>query len=116
MSKTDKALPITEAGQKFLEAYAEPVVTNTYLKICGLVLAMVSPEFACAVLPGAECRSSTEAADHSVTDSGRGQVMHYDDFRSVPIERVSKYYLARWAEPLLRPQPLLLCSVTSPSR
>ena len=32
----------------------------------------------------------------SVTDMGRGQVMLYDDFRSIPIERVSKYYLARW--------------------
>jgi type IV secretion system protein VirB5 len=23
--------------------------------------------------------------------------MHYDDFRAIPVERVSKYYLARWA-------------------
>jgi type IV secretion system protein VirB5 len=35
-------LPTTEAGQKFLELYAEPVVTNTYLKVAILVLAAVA--------------------------------------------------------------------------
>jgi type IV secretion system protein VirB5 len=33
----------------------------------------------------------------SVSDSGRGQVMQYDDFAKIPIDRVSKYYLAQWA-------------------
>ena len=32
----------TEAGHKFLELYAEPVVTNTYLKIAILVLSVVA--------------------------------------------------------------------------
>ena len=40
----------------------------------------------------------------SITDIGRGQVMNYDDFSKVPVERVSKYYLARWAAALLRAQ------------
>ncbi|MGC1781469.1 MAG: VirB8/TrbF family protein [Acidobacteriaceae bacterium] len=34
----------------------------------------------------------------SVSDIGRGQVMNYDDFARIPIDRVSKYYLARWAQ------------------
>jgi VirB8 protein len=34
----------------------------------------------------------------SITDAGRGQVMNYADFSKVPVERVSKYYLARWAQ------------------
>ncbi len=34
----------------------------------------------------------------SVSDTGRGQVMQYDDFAKIPIDRVSKYYLAQWAE------------------
>src|SRR5450432_412945 len=33
----------------------------------------------------------------SVTDMGRTQVLHYEDFNSIPVERVSKFYLARWA-------------------
>ena len=31
-----------EAGHKFLELYAEPVVTNTYLKVAILVLSVVA--------------------------------------------------------------------------
>jgi hypothetical protein len=34
----------------------------------------------------------------AVSDIGRGQVMNYEDFSKIPTERVSKYYLARWAE------------------
>jgi type IV secretion system protein VirB5 len=91
-------LATDETRAKFLEAYAEPVVTNTYLKISVLVLAAVS-----LVLLLLYYRTQTAALRMkpliiAVTDSGRGQVMRYDDFRSVPIERVSKYYLARWAE------------------
>ena len=96
-TNAQNAFPVTEAGQKFLELYAEPVVTNTYLKVSILVLAVVS-----LALLGLFYRAQTTALRLrplviSVTDTGRGQVMHYDDFRSIPIERVSKYYLARWA-------------------
>jgi type IV secretion system protein VirB5 len=89
-------LSMNETRAKFLEAYAGPVVTNTYLKVALLILAAV-----CSLLALLFYRAQT-AALHvkpliiAVTDSGRGQVMRYDDFRSVPIERVSKYYLARW--------------------
>ena len=34
----------------------------------------------------------------SISDIGRGQVMNYDDFSKIPVDRVSKYYLARWCE------------------
>ncbi|MHB8304198.1 MAG: VirB8/TrbF family protein, partial [Acidobacteriaceae bacterium] len=34
----------------------------------------------------------------AVSDSGRGQVMQYDDFAKIPIDRVSKYYLAQWTQ------------------
>ena len=93
-----KESPITDAGHKFLELYAEPVVTNTYLKIAILVLAVV----ACIAL-FLLYRAQT-AALHlkplviSITDAGRGQVMNYADFSKVPVERVGKYYLARWTE------------------
>jgi hypothetical protein len=98
MTKKPEPLAISAAGQKFLEAYAEPVVTNTYLKLAILILSAV-----CLALLFLLYRAQT-AALHlkplviSVSDLGRGQVVQYDDFRGVPIERVSKYYLARWAE------------------
>ena len=82
---------------KFLEAYAEPVVTNTYLKVSVLVLALVSVMTLLLLYRAQTAALQLKPLIIAVTDSGRGQVMRYDDFRAVPIERVSKYYLARWA-------------------
>ncbi len=89
--------PVSEAGERFIELYAEPVVTNTYLKIAVLVLSVVS--FALLILM---YRAQTAALHLKpliipITDTGRAQVLHLDDFGAVPVERVSKYYLARWA-------------------
>jgi len=98
MTKPQHELPITDAGHKFLELYAEPVVTNTYLKVALLVLSAVT--LGCL---GLLYRADTAALRLkpliiSITDAGRGQVVNYADFSHVPIERVSKYYLARWAQ------------------
>ena len=86
-----------ETRTKFLEAYAEPVVTNTYLKVSVLVLALVSVTTLLLLYRAQTSALQMKPLIIAVTDSGRGQVMLYDDFRVVPIERVSKYYLARWA-------------------
>ncbi len=87
----------TAAGHKFLELYAEPVVTNTYLKVANLVLSVVT--LACLALL---YRAQT-AALHlkpvvvAVSDIGRGLVVNYDA-NFLPVERVSKFYLADWAQ------------------
>lgn len=88
----------SEAGHKFIELYAEPVVTNSYLKIALFSVCVIA-----LALLGLFYRAQS-AASHlkplviSVSDIGRGQVMNYDDFSKIPIDRVSQYYLARWAE------------------
>ena len=87
----------TEAGQKFLELYAEPIVTNTYLKVAILVLAFVSSGLLCLFYRAQGAALHVKPLILSITDIGRGQVLPYDDFRTIPVERVSKYYLARWA-------------------
>jgi type IV secretory pathway TrbF-like protein len=98
MTNPENSLAISSAGQRFLEAYAEPVVANNYLKVALLSLFVVS-----LVLVALLYRAQT-AALHlkpliiSVDDLGSGRVLEYADFRGIPIERVSKYYLARWAE------------------
>ena len=98
MPKTQTDIPATDAGHKFLELYAEPVVTNTYLKVAILVLSVVT--LGCLALL---YRADTAALRRkpliiSITDAGRGQVVNYADFSKVPVERVSKYYLARWVQ------------------
>jgi type IV secretion system protein VirB5 len=97
---TDKqnSLPITDAGHKFLELYAEPVVTNTYLKIAILVLTVVSCVSLSLLYRAQTAALRLKPLVISITDAGRGQVLNYADFSKVPVERVGKYYLARWAE------------------
>ena len=92
------SFPITGAGQKFLELYAEPVVTNTYLKFAILVLSVVALALLALFYRAQTAALRLKPLVISITDAGRGQVTSYADFSKVPVERVSKYYLARWVE------------------
>lgn len=93
-----ETLPVTDAGRKFLELYAEPVVTNTYLKVTILVLSVVALALLALLYRAQAAATRLKPLVISISDIGRGQVMNYDDFAKVPVERVSKYYLARWTE------------------
>lgn len=95
---TKDKFPIPETQEKYLELYAEPVVTNTYLKVSLLVLAAVTLTLLVLLYRAQTTALHLKPLVIAITDSGRGQVMHYNDFEKLPIERVSKYYLARWAE------------------
>jgi VirB8 protein len=97
MSKGNSPLT-TEAGHKFLELYAEPMVTNSYLKVAVLVLAAVTLGCLGLLYRAQTAASRLKPLVIAVSDVGRGQVGNYDDFSKVPIERVSKYYLARWTQ------------------
>lgn len=90
-------LDTTSAGARFLELYAEPVVTNTYLKIAVLALSAATAVSLFLLYRAQTAALRLKPLVISVMDSGRGQVTSYDDLHSIPIERVSKYYLARWA-------------------
>jgi hypothetical protein len=90
--------PITDAGHNFLELYAEPVVTNSYLKVAILVLSLVSVALVLLLYRAQTAALRLKPLVISITDAGRGQVANYADFSKVPVERVGKYYLARWAQ------------------
>jgi type IV secretory pathway TrbF-like protein len=96
MTKT--SLSTTDAGHKFLELYAEPVVTNTYLKVAILVLSIVALALLALLYRADTAASRLKPLVISVSDAGRGQVASYADFSKVPIDHVSKYYLARWTQ------------------
>jgi len=87
---------MTDAGHRFLELYAEPVVTNTYLKVALLVLSIVTLASLALLYRAETAALRLKPLVISVSDAGRGQVSSYADFSKVPVERVSKYYLARW--------------------
>lgn len=96
MPKTQDSIVTTEAGHRFLELYAEPVVTNTYLKVAILVLSIVTLVSLALLYRAQTAALRLKPLVISVSDIGRGQVMNYDDFARIPVDRVSKYYLARW--------------------
>jgi type IV secretion system protein VirB5 len=98
MTNRQDTFPITDAGHKFLELYAEPVVTNTYLKVAILVLSIVSMALLLLLYRAQTAALRLKPLVISITDAGRGQVTNYADFSKVPVERVGKYYLARWTE------------------
>jgi type IV secretion system protein VirB5 len=96
MTKT--SFSTTEAGHRFIELYAEPVVTNTYLKVALLVLSVVALALLALLYRAQTAALRLRPLIISVSDAGRGQVSSYADFSKVPIDHVSKYYLARWTE------------------
>jgi type IV secretory pathway component VirB8 len=98
MTDTNRPQSITDAGQKFLELYAEPVVTNTYLKVALLVLSIVTLASLALLYHAETAALRLKPLVISVSEAGRGQVSRYADFSRVPVDRVSKYYLARWTE------------------
>jgi type IV secretion system protein VirB5 len=98
MPRTQNDIPATDAGHKFLELYAEPVVTNTYLKVAILVLSIVTLVSLALLYRADTAALRLKPLIISITDAGRGQVVNYADFSKVPVERVSKYYLARWVQ------------------
>jgi type IV secretory pathway component VirB8 len=97
MTRTNYPSPATDAGRRFLELYAEPVVTNTYLKVALLVLSAVTLTLLALLYRAETAALRLKPLVISVSEAGRGQVSSYADFSKVPVERVSKYYLARWA-------------------
>ena len=96
MPKTQDSIVTTEAGHRFLELYAEPVVTNTYLKVAILVLSIVTLVSLALLYRAQTAALRLKPLVISISDIGRGQVVNYDDFSRVPVDHVSKYYLARW--------------------
>ena len=96
MTRTNPS-PVTDAGHRFLELYAEPIVTNTYLKVALLVLSAVTLTSLALLYRAEAAAMRLKPLVISVSEAGRGQVLSYADFSKVPVERVSKYYLARWA-------------------
>jgi hypothetical protein len=81
---SQKDFPITDAGHKFLELYAEPVVTNTYLKVAILVLSVVALALLALLYRAQTAASRLKPLVISVSDIGRGQVMNYDDLAKFP--------------------------------
>jgi type IV secretion system protein VirB5 len=99
MSATANHSPeITQAANRYLEQYGDPLVMNTYLKVTILCLVVV-----CFVLAGLTYKSQKALASMHpmivrINDVGRAEAVDYRSFQYRPQEAENKYYLSRWAE------------------
>ena len=89
---------LTQAAERYLERYGEPLVMNRYLKITVLVLCTI-----CLVLTALVYRAQNAlAAMHPmivrINDVGRAEAIDYRNFQYRPQEAENKYYLSRWTE------------------
>ena len=89
---------LTRAAERYLEANAEPLVMNTYLKITILCLVVVCLALAGAVFKSQKALASAKPMIVRINDVGHAEAVDYRNFAYRPQEAENKYYLTRWAE------------------
>jgi type IV secretion system protein VirB5 len=88
----------TQAAEKYLEQYGEPLVMNTYLKITVLVLCAICAALAALVYRSQNVLAAIHPMIVRINDVGRAEAIDYRNFQYRPQEAENKYYLSRWAE------------------
>jgi len=89
---------LTQAAEKYLEQYGEPLVMNTYLKITVLVLCAICLALAALVYRSQNALAAMHPMIVRINDVGRAEAIDYRNFQYRPQEAENKYYLSRWAE------------------
>jgi type IV secretory pathway TrbF-like protein len=89
---------IADAGRRYLEQYGDPLVTNTYLKIALLVMALVVAVMAGVVLKEFKQLANIRPLIIRVDQVGHAEAIDYKNFNYKPQESEAKYYLARWVQ------------------
>lgn len=95
---TSPSSALTRAAERYLESNAEPLVTNTYLKITILCLVVVCMALAAAVFKSQKALASAKPMIIRINDVGHAEAVDYRNFAYRPQEAENKYYLTRWAE------------------
>ncbi len=87
----------SEAAQKYLEQYGDPLVTNTYLKLTILILAAVSLTTLALFYRAQATLSSMKPLVIRINDVGRAEAVDYQNFAYKPQEAENRYFLSEWA-------------------
>ena len=98
MSATNAERKLSAAGDQYLEQYGSPLVTNTYLKITILVLALVSLGLIAAMLKEQRTFAGFHPLVIRINDVGRAEAVDYTSFTYKPQEAENRYFLSRWTE------------------
>jgi type IV secretory pathway TrbF-like protein len=87
----------SEAAQKYLEQYGDPIVTNTYLKLTILILATVSLVTLSLFYRAQMALSTMKPLVIRINDVGRAEAIDYQNFAYRPQEAENRYFLSEWA-------------------
>jgi type IV secretory pathway TrbF-like protein len=88
---------LSEAGQKYLEQYGDPIVTNTYLKLTILILGTVCFGVLVLFYRAQTALSSAKPLVIRIDDVGRAEAVDYQSFAYRPQEAENRYFLSEWA-------------------
>ena len=102
MQNTEKQITKTsfrqsEAAQKYLEQYGDPIVTNTYLKLTILILATVSFVTLSLFYRAQMALSTMKPLVIRINDVGRAEAIDYQNFAYRPQQAENRYFLSEWA-------------------
>jgi type IV secretory pathway TrbF-like protein len=86
----------SEAAQKYLEQYGDPIVTNTYLKLTILILAAVSLATFALFYRAQMALSTTKPLVIRINDIGHAEALDYQNFAYKPQEAENRYFLSEW--------------------
>jgi type IV secretory pathway TrbF-like protein len=87
----------SEAAQKYLEQYGDPIVANTYLKLTILILAVVCLGTLALFYRAQVALSTMKPLIIRINDVGRAEVVNYQNFAYRPQEAENRYFLSEWA-------------------
>ena len=89
---------ISQAAERYLEQYGDPLVMNTYLKVTILVLALVCLMLGLLVFRSQKALANIHPLVLRIDDVGHAEALDFHDFAYRPKEVENKYYLSRWTE------------------
>ena len=87
----------SEAAQKYLEQYGDPIVMNTYLKLTILILATVCLVTLLLFYRAQMTLSTMRPLVIRINDVGRAEAIDYQNFAYRPQEAENRYFLSEWA-------------------
>ena len=92
----DRDASFHDAKRLYLESYGDPMVTNTYLKIALVVLALVCVALALIDLRTIRTFENFRPLVIRIDDLGRAEAINYHNFEYKPQDAEAKYFISQF--------------------
>src|SRR5215472_17254761 len=94
----DRDASFHDAKRLYLESYGDPMVTNTYLKIALVLLALVAVGLVLVDLRTIRTFASFRPLVIRIDDLGRAEAINYHNFEYKPRDAEAKYFLSEFTK------------------